>query len=166
MRRMQEAGAAHDHVAGLDGHIHFTLGPLKSQLFRVIRAANIRFVGAGQGIMQRMTLEVRTRDHAQAAIFGPRIHEINHHEALHGPRRIADRMVPEEAILMPKQGRALGGFADDEASAPLGIVKTQLRQRGQHGRIGDERSQGRVFRHRDEAALRPIAREMGLILPP
>ena len=81
---------------------------------------------------------MRTRDQAQAAVVGGRIHKINHQETLDDLRGITHGMVPKPGVLMPEEWRAVGRFADDESARPFWVFKAKRGQRREYGRIGDE----------------------------
>ena len=101
-------------------------------------AAEFVGVGIGHLVVHAVALQMRAAQQAQAAVVRRGIDEIVHQEKLLGQRRITRRIVPAPPVLMPKQRRAIGRFADDVARHPPRAQKAQGFERGTGGRVGDE----------------------------
>ena len=74
----------------------------------------------GRQPVQSMSIAMRPRDDPEASVVAVRVDQIVHQEELVRRVRVADRLVPEDAVLVPEEGRGdLRRLADDVAAVKL-----------------------------------------------
>ena len=121
MGGVEHSAVAHNQITGLQRHVDLTLRLLEGDVLRIgIRSEFIRMLRRGL-VVQRVTLAVRPRYHPQATVFHGCVGQIVHQETLDRLRGIADRIIPETAVLVPEKRRAVGRLADDPAMPEFGL---------------------------------------------
>ena len=154
MGRVQQARVADDQVTRLHRHVHLVGIRRQRRMARFRLRSLHHLLVTGRQRVQPVPFAVRSRDHSQAAVGAVGVDQVVHQEELMRHLRIADRLIPEDAVLMPVQGGAgLGPLADAEAGVVPGV---RIAQRGQHlerGRQTDERRQLGHFPELDAGVL-------------
>ena len=111
----------------------------------------MRFIEFG---VQRDASAMRARNDAQTTVFAARVDQVIHEEKLGRHRIRAAGLVPKRPVLVPVQRRCMRWFAQDITTPAARIVKTQLCQRFQRARPGNQAGQHRMLViHRDVATL-------------
>ena len=120
-------------------------------------------------VVQRVAFQVGAGNHAQAAVLRGGVGQVEHQERLDRDRGVAHRVVPEAAILVPEQRRAVRRLADHPPVAELRVAKPEPSQCLQDRGMGDELGEHRVALderriHQDHAAGSHLLGEVLLIL--
>lgn len=154
MGGVEEAGVADDEVSGSDRDIDFVRIFLKGGVV-LVGALDVVGVSGRKGV-QPMSVSMRSGNDSQAPVLTMGVDEVIHQKKLVGRIRIADRLGPEDAVLVPEErGGNFRWFADDIAAVEPGIRISEVREDVERGRQRDQGQHLFVVVDADQGSLMP-----------